>query len=512
MPIAHRRPGLLHLVMPHPALDQTAAPSPPSTVASPHTPRRTPRHLPESLPRPRTSVASDKPRSSIDSWNSVDTNELIWEWKEQELELLSRTLDNIPSHLMTPYVGVIPPPNVLDKLARDIALSRTALEWPHSVRATRVKLNELCRRKPVKKAAERRAAPQPTRTTVEDVPESAPSRRPLYRQSSMDFLPVKNEVTSVTRLSSRLQRADRMVPHATFHPYARPYGSRSPTPPLTDNTISCPRTRSSTPSETSSLRAPSPRRLFRSSATPPPQSLKRAPTFGAATVQTRVQRAQSCAPLDSGPYSSDEEEKVRQACAKRPRTTARRVPSFLGAPLPPLAPSPEEEILDPLVVVPEDPVFAPTIPASKRKPLPTPRRSSAKSTTKPTAQAAAATSTAPAPAPTTTPRTLRRVGTRDFPSTSATTPVRAPAPTTPRVAQAPEQPRRSAGTRTSATQPRTGAAAPASSSNERRDEKKSRREKDKETQTTQDSSRRIKKKSATFNMKDAKPSVTGMRL
>ncbi|CAE6461284.1 unnamed protein product [Rhizoctonia solani] len=510
MPISHRRPGLLHLVMPHPALDQTAASSPSSTVASPHTPRKAPRHTPDSLPRPRTSVASDKPRSSIDSWNSVDTNELIWEWKDAELEVLSRALDNIPSHLMTPYVGAIPPPNVLDKLARDIACSRTALEWPHSIRATRVKLHELCRRKTVQKAIERRAPPgRPTpRSTVEVAPESAPPRRPLYRQSSMDFLPVKNEVTSVTRLSSRLQRADRMVPHASFHPYARPYGSRSPTPPLTETTTSRPRTRSSTPSETSSLVAPSPRRLFRSSATPPPQSLKRAPTFGAATVQTRVQRAQSCTPLDSGSYSSDEEEKARQACAKRPRTTARRVPSFLGAPLPQLAPSPEEEILDPLVVVPEDPVFAPTIPASKSKPLPAPRRSPVKSTPRPAAPTTAAVTVVTTPAPATTPRTLRRVGTRDFPS--ATTSVLAPVPATPRVAHAPEQPRRSSGTRTLPAQPRATATVATSTSSERRSERKSRS--DKETQPTQDSSRRVKKKSANLNMKDSKPSVTGMRL
>ncbi|KAG8704850.1 hypothetical protein FRC09_003289, partial [Ceratobasidium sp. 395] len=120
MPISHRRPGLLHLVLPHPALDQAAALSP-SPAASPRTPRRTPRMLPEGLPCPRTSFTSDKPRSSIDSWNSVDTNEIVWEWKDEELALLSRTLDNIPSHLMTPYVGVVPPPNVLDKLARNIA-------------------------------------------------------------------------------------------------------------------------------------------------------------------------------------------------------------------------------------------------------------------------------------------------------------------------------------------------------------------------------------------------------
>ncbi|QRW18105.1 hypothetical protein RhiXN_03029 [Rhizoctonia solani] len=498
--------------MPHPALDQTAASSPSSTVASPHTPRRTPRHLPESLPHTRTSVASDKPRSSIDSWNSVDTNELVWEWKDEELELLSRTLDNIPSHLMTPYVGVVPPPNVLDKLARDIALSRNALEWPHSVRATRVKLHELCRRKTVKKAIDRRAPPaEPTpRNTVEVVSESAPPRRPLYRQSSMDFLPVK-EVTSVTRLSSRLQRPDRTVPHASFHPYSRPSDSRSPTPPLTESIASRPRTRSSTPSDSSSLHATSPRGVFRSSATPPPLPLKRAPAFSAATVQTRVQRAQSCTPPEPGPYSSDEEEKARQASAKRPRTTARRVPSFLGAPLPPLAPSPEEEILDPLVAVPEDPVFAPTIRASDLKVAPTPRRSATKST-RSTTNAAPVT---PAPvavhASTASPRTLRRVGTRDFPtsiSTVATIPFHAPVPATSRVAQG----HRTAANRASATQPRTSTAGATSSSNERRTERRSRRDKEAETQLTQDSNRKIKKKSATLNMKDTKPSVVGMRL
>jgi transcription factor SPN1 len=102
---------------------------------------------------------------------------------------------------MTPYVGVIPPPNVLDKLARNITSSRTALEWPHSVRATRIKLHELCRRKTVQKAIERHAPASqlPTRGVVEVVLQPPPARRPLYRQSSMDFLPVKNEATSVTR-------------------------------------------------------------------------------------------------------------------------------------------------------------------------------------------------------------------------------------------------------------------------------------------------------------------------
>ncbi|KAG8688103.1 hypothetical protein FRC08_011618 [Ceratobasidium sp. 394] len=507
MPIAHRRPGLLHLVLPHPALDQAAALE--SPAASPRTPRRTSR-LSDTCPR--TSIASDKPRSSIDSWNSVDTNEMVWEWKDEELALLSRTLDNLPSHLMTPYVGVIPPPNVLDKLARNIALSRTALEWPHSVRATRVKLHELCRRKTVQKAIERHTpAPHPVNQNSPQVTEIVPpARRPLYRQSSMDFLPVKNEPTSVTRLSSRLQRIDRLLSHSSFHPYARPSGSRSPTPPPVVDVPTRPRTRSITSSE-ASARPSTPRKLFRSSATPPPpQSLKRAPSFGVASIKSRAQHPRSSAPPESSPYSSDEEEKARQALVKRPRVTAHRVPSFLGAPLPPLAPSPEEEILDPLVIVPEDPVFAPTRVASTPK-LPPPRRSS-KATAQPsTPRPAASTSTpvTPAPAAAATPRTLRRVGTRNFPAASAAT----TAPTTSAPVAAP---RTSTGTRVAiGHKPRTPAAStsanPSSSDDERRRERrerKERREREKETQPA-DGTRRVKKKPAT---KEPVPSVAPMRL
>ncbi|KAG8747344.1 hypothetical protein FRC10_001523 [Ceratobasidium sp. 414] len=510
MPIAHRRPGLLHLVLPHPALDQAALS--PSPAASPRTPRRTSRLLPDGLPCPRTSIASDKPRSSIDSWNSVDTNEIVWEWKDEELTLLSRTLDNIPSHLMTPYVGVIPPPNVLDKLARNIALSRTALEWPHSVRATRVKLHELCRRKTVQKAIERHTpAPHPVTQNSPQVTEiMAPTRRPLYRQSSMDFLPVKNEPTSVTRLSSRLQRIDRLLSHSPFHPYARPSGSHSPTPPPTVDVLTRPRTRSITSSE-ASARPPTPRKLFRSSATPPPpQSLKRAPSFGVASIKSRVQHPRSSAPPESSPYSSDEEERARQALAKRPRVAARRVPSFLGAPLPPLAPSPEEEILDPLVIVPEDPIFAPTLVASTSKLVPPPRRST-KAAAKPnTPKPAAATSApvTPAPAAAATPRTLRRVGTRNFPASSASA---ITAPTTPAPVATSST---STGTRVAiGHKPRTPAASTSAnvSDEERRRERrerKERREREKETQPT-DGTRRAKKKTM---IKEPVPSVAPMRL
>ncbi|KAG9104841.1 hypothetical protein FRC06_008071 [Ceratobasidium sp. 370] len=514
MPIAHRRPGLLHLVLPHPALDQAAALEP-SPAASPRTPRRTSR-LSDGPPCPRTSIASDKPRSSIDSWNSVDTNEIVWEWKDEELALLSRTLDNIPSHLMTPYVGVVPPPNVLDKLARNIALSRTALEWPHSVRATRVKLHELCRRKTVQKAIERRTpAPHPVTQNSPQVTEiMPPTRRPLYRQSSMDFLPVKNEPTSVTRLSSRLQRIDRLLSHSSFHPYARPSGSRSPTPPPTVDVLTRPRTRSITSSE-ASARPPTPRKLFRSSATPPPpQSLKRAPSFGVASIKSRAQHSRSSAPPESSSYSSDEEEKARQALAKRPRMAAHRVPSFLGAPLPPLAPSPEEEILDPLVIVPEDPIFAPTLAASTPKLPPPPRRSS-KAAPKPSIPKPAAATPTPvtsAPAAVTTPRTLRRVGTRNFPASST------PAATAPAMPAPVATPRTNTGTGTRVAighKPHTPAASTSANSGisdeerrrERR-ERKERREREKEMQPA-DSTRRAKKRTAT---KEPVPSVAPMRL
>ncbi|QRV75208.1 hypothetical protein RhiJN_03223 [Ceratobasidium sp. AG-Ba] len=495
MPIAHRRPGLLHLVLPHPALDHPAAISP-EPAASPRTPRRT--------SQPRSSLASDKPRSSIDSWNSVDTNEIAWEWKHEELELLSRTLDNIPSHLMTPYVGVIPPPNVLDKLARNIALSRNAMEWPHSVRATRVKLHELCRRKTVQKAIERHAtSPRPDSQNSPQVAEiMPPTRRPLYRQSSMDFLPVKNEPTSVTRLSSRLQRTDRLLPHTTFHPYARPSGSRSPTPPPTVEVLTRPRTRSITSSE-ASAHPPTPRKLFRSSATPPPpQSLKRAPSFSAASIKSRAQHARTSLP--EGSYSSDEEEKARQAQVKRPRVTTSRVPSFLGAPLPTLAPSPEEEILDPLVIVPEDPVFAPTV-APARKP----QAKSSKPTAKPSTPRPAVTpapATLAPPAMLATPRTLRRIGTRTFPAPSTPVPVPAtPAPAPPaRVAQG-HKPRVSGATTSE------GFVMVVSDEERRRErrERKERREREKEHESQpSDSQRRSRKK----HIKESAPSVAPMRL
>jgi hypothetical protein len=125
--------------------------------------------------------------------------------------------------VLTPWASPIPPPNLLDKVARSISTSKGPLEWPHSVRATRVKLTELSR---VKNQSTRRL----TRGSFEDVmsiPEEKENesprdeemanasdqdstigkaagrrkasalngganqqsrRKPLYRQNSMDFL------------------------------------------------------------------------------------------------------------------------------------------------------------------------------------------------------------------------------------------------------------------------------------------------------------------------------------
>ncbi|KAG9083017.1 hypothetical protein FRC07_014042, partial [Ceratobasidium sp. 392] len=124
-----------------------------------------------------------------------------------------------------------------------------------------------------------------------------------------------------------------------------------------------------------------------------------------------------------------------------PHPLLKRAPSlgvasinFLDAPLPPLAPSPEGEMLDPLVIVPEDPIFAPTL----RKTAALTRTQSGTATLKPGMPKPAAVC-APAPVENlavlggaATPRTLRRVSTRNFPGSSTPVPVPAtpmPAPT-----------------------------------------------------------------------------------
>ncbi|KAG9126811.1 DEAD-box ATP-dependent RNA helicase [Ceratobasidium sp. 392] len=93
---------------------------------------------------------------------------------------------------------------------------------------------------------------------------------------------------------------------------------RSPTPPLTTEVLTRPRSHS----------------ISLGSSTHPSQALPLA--------SHRSSHGLNVQP-EPGSYSSDEEERARQALVKRPRVNARR------------------EILDPLVIVPEDPIFAPTL-------------------------------------------------------------------------------------------------------------------------------------------------------
>jgi len=173
---------------------------------------------------------------------------------------LKQTLDALPSHLLTPFHGPVPPSNLLDKIARGVAEAKGPADWPHSQRATRAKIVELAQRRarentPIAGIAEESCEDEEPREVLR--PSSRVNRkRALYRQSSMDFIPdvehskknnikdnqsinrsvgrrlfppvVAPRLTDVDfdRLSQRLQRNDRTLAPSSFHPYARP----SPSP------------------------------------------------------------------------------------------------------------------------------------------------------------------------------------------------------------------------------------------------------------------------------------------
>ena len=52
-------------------------------------------------------------------------------------------MDALPSHLLTPFNGPVPPSNLLDKIAKGVMHAKGPAEWPHSLRATRAKIVEL---------------------------------------------------------------------------------------------------------------------------------------------------------------------------------------------------------------------------------------------------------------------------------------------------------------------------------------------------------------------------------
>ncbi|KAF9000684.1 hypothetical protein BDQ17DRAFT_1391226 [Cyathus striatus] len=367
-PLPHRRSSLLSL----------------NSASAPHTPR--------SCRSPCSSIFFATPnRKSTDSWNSSNgPDDLDLEWKPEQVLLLSRTLDALPAHLVTPFNGPIPPSNLLDKIARGVSEAKGPLDWPHSIRATRVKLIELSRLKAKEEALleqQRRVIAEESEMDV-DVGSSysyfhdgtarpvtlktvgVGARRPLYRQSSMDFMnaigaDVKNN-KNITKLSDRLQHAERLLSSPAYHPYSRTRPQvqrRSSSPPRNSQVPSLinPSTPSSSTLNTISSLS-SRKRVYRSSLSatsvssagaslpdpriqrvrlsdplcnvvppvPPPKDVlspvargvKRAPSFGALaqdkkeSAHTRDNSTVSCP-------SSDEEEKLRSQNAKKARTKPR---------------------------------------------------------------------------------------------------------------------------------------------------------------------------------------------
>ncbi|KIY69081.1 hypothetical protein CYLTODRAFT_430604 [Cylindrobasidium torrendii FP15055 ss-10] len=334
-------------------------------------------------------VLNPSNRKSTDSWNSSnndfgDDGEVV-EWKPDHILLLTRTLDALPSHLVTPFHGPIPPSNLLDKIARGIAQAKGPVEWPFSLRATRVKLIEIARsRSKDAHLGENNEGLGPSR------------KRTLQRQSSMDFIhediiEEQHDTESINRLSNRLQRQADSVPTSNYRPQrsrgsarlalkqsASPSrGGLSPSTPSTSTLASLSsfarshhrRSGSTLSSMTSNesmaenkipfellpssmTSAPDPRvqRVRRSesfcstSRDPPPSPPttripKRAPSYGALAQEnkhaSRARAANDGKPVrgDSPDPSSDEEERARAKSAKKARTRT-------GAVASPASPSP----------------------------------------------------------------------------------------------------------------------------------------------------------------------------
>ncbi|EIW84340.1 hypothetical protein CONPUDRAFT_88603 [Coniophora puteana RWD-64-598 SS2] len=349
-------------------------------------------------------------RNSSDSWNSsnLDWEEPGVEWQPEQVLLLTRTLDALPAHLITPFVGSVPPPNLLDKVARGVATAKGHNDWPHSVRSTRIKLLELARSRDQEERRQTAFSQHHNVILEETVHESAsggayslqdgsfkeeedvdmpaeeifqqttntpgarPRPRPLYRQSSMDFLSAANldkdiqQNETLARLSYRLQRPDRTLPSSNYqHHYARSPNSRratvgsSDTPPRllmptspspSHNRLSIASTSSSS-SYGSARPSPLRRSTILASAAPNDMevevenvfassglrntrsTLKRAPSFGVksgtavvtspktpSTCKTPFRVMQTHARTTSlSSVSSDEEEKVRDKRAKKAR-------------------------------------------------------------------------------------------------------------------------------------------------------------------------------------------------
>ncbi|KLO08929.1 hypothetical protein SCHPADRAFT_916825 [Schizopora paradoxa] len=213
----------LTLVLPHPPLPRRG----PASATTPQTPRSSSSMSTPSLFKLETSG----PRRSTDSWNSSTCDggddDMEWEWTAEQVSLLGKTLDALPSHLLSPYNGSIPPANVLDKIARSVINAKDPIEWPHSVRSTRIKLLNLARSYNDNGHGDGRRSSELSPDVLQPTTTNVP-KKPLYRQSSMDFLKGNSLMheRSIDRLSTRLQRVDRIV-----SPKLNPYEDLSPRSP-----------------------------------------------------------------------------------------------------------------------------------------------------------------------------------------------------------------------------------------------------------------------------------------
>lgn len=117
-----------------------------------------------------------------------------------------QTLDALPAHLLTPFNGAVPPSALLDKIARGVSQAKGPLDWPHSMRATRAKIVELARmraREALNESASDTIAEEDSTDSdaVLQQTKGASSKRPLYRQSSMDFMqPAKLDIKDNSNL------------------------------------------------------------------------------------------------------------------------------------------------------------------------------------------------------------------------------------------------------------------------------------------------------------------------
>jgi hypothetical protein len=107
-----------------------------------------------------------------------------------------QTLDALPAHVLTPFIGPVPPSNLLDKIARGVSQAKGPSDWPYSLRSTRAKLVELCRVRAKEVSAEQKLyntieeedMDQDLEQFREVLKRTTNIRRPLYRQNSMDFM------------------------------------------------------------------------------------------------------------------------------------------------------------------------------------------------------------------------------------------------------------------------------------------------------------------------------------